>query len=116
PQVHLATVGAAVVRHVVRAVPGLDPDAGLVGVDLAVAVGTDASAGAVADVLRARHGAGHAGGVEDALAAHAAVEEGLLGDVLQRRDHALDALDTDAAQEGAGDPERAIGGAVDDLQ
>src|SRR6185312_6024114 len=54
---------------------GQIPDALHVGPDLAVAVGAHAPAGPVAQALRTVHGAGHAGGAEDALAAHAAIEQ-----------------------------------------
>src|SRR5438270_12476424 len=65
-------------RHPARALPGLDPDAGPVGEDLAGAVGANAAAGPVAQVLGAAHGAAESGRVEDALAAHPAIPDGFL--------------------------------------
>src|SRR3954447_23924568 len=64
------------------AVVGLHPDAAHLGLDLAVAVRAHAAARAVAQRLRARHGAGQPGVVQDALAAHAAVPDRPLDRVL----------------------------------
>jgi hypothetical protein len=64
--------------------PGLHPDAGHVRFDLAMAIGADAAAGAVAQLLRAVHRARHAGRGQHALAAHPAIEQEALY-VLSRR-------------------------------
>src|SRR3954469_23783916 len=68
--------------ELVRAVVGLHPDAAHLGLDLAVAVRAPPAAGPVAQRLRARHGARHAGLVQDALAAHPAVPDRPLDRVL----------------------------------
>src|SRR5205823_3084541 len=62
-------------REAARALDGLDPDAAHLGLHLAVPVGADAAAGAVAERLGAFHRAGEAGRVQDALAAHVAAED-----------------------------------------
>src|SRR4051794_26926833 len=69
-------------RELLGAVVGLDPDAAHLGLDLAVAVRAHPAAGSVAQRLRARHRARHAGLVQDALAAHAAVPDRPLDRVL----------------------------------
>src|ERR1700716_1941441 len=58
-----------------RALPGLDPDATLVRVHLAVAVGAHPTAGTVAEILGAAHRAAQAGRVQDALSTHAAIPD-----------------------------------------
>ncbi len=62
---------------------------GMSAIDLAIAVGAHAAAGAVAQLLGAVHRAGHAGGRQDALAAHAAVEQHALDAALERSDGPL---------------------------
>src|SRR3989454_4212126 len=77
-------------RHAPRALPGFDPDASLVGIDLAVAVGPHTAAGAVAQILGAAHRAAEAGRVQDALTAHAAVPDRFLQRLLDGDNKALD--------------------------
>ena len=76
----------------------LHPDAGHLGLDLAIAVVAHAAAGAVAQVLRAVHRAGHAGRGQDALAAHPAVEQEALDHPLDGGDGLLQPLIADALQ------------------
>ena len=59
--------------------PGLYPHTGHLWDHFAMAVLAHAAAGAIAEVLRTVHGAGHARAVEDTLAAHLAIEEVALG-------------------------------------
>src|SRR2546425_9386943 len=73
-----------------RALPGFDPDAALVGIDLAVAVGAHTAAGAVAQILGTAHRAAEAGRVQDALTAHAAVPDRFLQRLLDGDHEALD--------------------------
>src|ERR1700732_1464924 len=61
-----------------RAPPGLDPDATLVRVHLAVAVRSNTAARTVPKILGAAHRAAQAGRMQDALAAHAAVPDRFL--------------------------------------
>src|SRR3954447_19691776 len=68
--------------EVLGAVVGLQPDAAHLGLDLAVAVRANAAARTVAKGLGARHRAGQAGVVQDALPAHAAVPDRPLDRVL----------------------------------
>ena len=58
-----------------------------------------AAAGAVAQLLRAVHRAGHAGRGEHALAAHPAVEQQALGSALDEGDRALDAVVADPREQ-----------------
>src|SRR5919112_4663733 len=64
------------------ALVGLEPHAAHLGLDLAGAVGPHAAARTVAQRLRARHRARHAGVVQHALPAHPAVPDGPLDRVL----------------------------------
>ena len=73
---------AAPQRQPLGALDRLEPDAPHLGLDLAVAVRAHAAAGTVAERLRARHRAGHAGRVQHALAAHLATPDRLLDRVL----------------------------------
>src|SRR3954453_8570339 len=73
-------------RDVLGALVGLQPHAAHLGLDLAVAVGAHAAARPVAQRLGARHRAGHAGLVQHALPAYAAVPDRSL-------DRVLDALE-----------------------
>src|SRR2546421_4434318 len=73
-----------------RALPGFDPDAALVGIDLAVAVGAHTTARTVAQILGAAHRAAEAGRVQDALTAHAAVPDRFLERLLDSDHEALD--------------------------
>ena len=61
--------------HSPATLPSLHPDAGHVWLDLAIAVGAHPAAGTVPEPLRTIHRARHAGRGEDALPAHAAIEE-----------------------------------------
>ena len=61
-------------RHPLRPFPGLHPHTAHVRLDLAVPIQANASTRAVAEVLWAGHGTRHAGVVQDAVAAHLAVE------------------------------------------
>src|SRR3982074_923235 len=61
-----------------RAFPGFDPDAALVGLALAIAVGAHPAAWSVAQILGTAHRAAEPGRVQDALAAHAAIPDRLL--------------------------------------
>src|SRR5262245_1623074 len=70
-------------REPVGARVGLHPDAPHLGLDLAVAVRAHAAARAVAQRLGARHRAGEAGVVQDALPAHPAVPDRALDRVLE---------------------------------
>src|ERR1700744_2242103 len=80
---------AAPQRQSLRALHRLDPHAAHLRLDLAVAVGPDAAARAVAQRLGARHRARQPGVVQHALTAHAAVPDRLLDEVLERGDDAL---------------------------
>src|SRR5579871_5986171 len=53
-------------RHPPGAFPGLDPDTALIGKDLAVAVGSNAPARAIAKVLGTAHRTAEPGGMQDA--------------------------------------------------
>src|SRR6266550_2140743 len=77
-------------RHAPRALPGFDPDAALVGIHLAVAVGAHATAGAVTQILGAAHRAAEAGRMQDALSTHAAVPHRFLQRLLHSDHEALD--------------------------
>src|SRR5438132_3857526 len=81
-------------RQLLRALVALQPDAAHLGLHLAAAVGPHASAWSVPQELRAAHRAREAGGVQHALAAHAATEDRpldrLLGDG-ERAHHATTA-------------------------
>lgn len=61
-----------------RALDGLHPDAGLVGIDFAISIGAYAAARSITQTLGTAHGAGESSGMENALAAHPAIEENLL--------------------------------------
>src|SRR5215210_1816463 len=69
-------------RQALGALVGLEPHAPHLRLDLAGPVGAHAAARAVAQRLRARHWARHAGVVQDALAAHLAVPDRPLDRVL----------------------------------
>src|SRR3954453_2873812 len=69
-------------RQLLGPLVGLQPDAAHLGLDLAVAVRTDAAARTVAQRLRTCHRAGEPGVVQDALAAHAAIPDRPLDRVL----------------------------------
>src|ERR1700682_3249242 len=73
-----------------RALPGFDPDATLVRIRLAVAVGSHATAGTVAEILGAAHRAAQAGRVQDALSTHAAIPDRFLQWLLHGDHQALD--------------------------
>src|ERR1700732_2965312 len=77
-------------RQAARTLPGFDPDAALVGIDFAIAVGADATAGPIAEILRAPHRAAQPGGMQDALAAHAAVPDDFLERLLHGEHQAVD--------------------------
>src|SRR5581483_1455877 len=62
----------------------------MIGDDLAVPVLQHAPARSVTEVLRASHGAGHPGRVQDALTAHPTVPDGLLRGPLDRQDRPAD--------------------------
>src|SRR5436190_18400921 len=72
-------------RHLARPLPRLDPDARPVRIDLAVPVLQHAPAGTAPEVLRAPHRVRHPGRVQDALPAHAAVEDRLLAGALDQQ-------------------------------
>src|SRR2546421_2712584 len=76
-------------RQLARTFPGLDPDAALVRVHLAIAIGTHAAAWPIAQVLRATHRTAHPGRVQDALAAHAAIPNRLFERLLDGKHQAL---------------------------
>ena len=88
--------------HAQASLVGLSPDAAHIGIDLAIAVGADAAARAVAQRLRAIHRAGHARLRQNAVAAHAAVEKEALDARLQRRDRAFEAGEADARKDRRG--------------
>src|SRR3954465_8390707 len=69
-------------RQVLGALVGFEPHAAHLGLDLARPVGAHAAARTVAQRLGARHRAGEAGVVQDALAAHPAVPDRPLDRVL----------------------------------
>src|SRR5258705_601622 len=69
-----------------RALDGLHPDAAHLRLDLAMAVGANASTRPVAQRLRAVHRARPAGPVQDALTAHLAAEDRLLDPSLDQGD------------------------------
>src|SRR4029077_9462957 len=73
-----------------RALPGFDPDATLVRVDLAIAVRANTAARTVTEILRAAHRTAQAGRVQDALAAHAAVPDRFLQRLLRGKHQAFD--------------------------
>src|SRR6267143_1210341 len=73
-----------------RTFPGLDPDAPLVRVHLAVAVRTNTAARTVPQILGATHRAAQAGRVQNALAAHAAVPDRFLQRLLGGEHQALE--------------------------
>src|SRR5438552_16037560 len=77
-------------RQAPRALPGFDPEATLVRLQLAVTVGARAATGAVAQVLGAPHWAAEAGRVQDALSTHAAVPHRFLQRLLDGDQEALD--------------------------
>src|SRR5262249_13023454 len=67
--------------------------------DLAMPIGADAAARAVAHLLRAVHRAGHAGVAQAALTAHPAIEEEPLHRPLDPRHRLLQTLVAEAAHE-----------------
>src|SRR5581483_681237 len=79
-------------RKPARAFHRLYPDAAHLRFHLAVPVGADPAAGAVAERLRAFHRAREPGRVQDALAAHVAAEDRLLHCRFDGGDHAGTAL------------------------
>ena len=76
----------AVCAHHLAAFERLHPDARHFRNHFAVAVGAHATAGAVAQIFGAVHGAGHACAVQDTLAAHLAIK-GIAFDPLFAPDH-----------------------------
>ena len=99
----------AVDRHLLRIFVGDDPHAAHFRLDLAVAVGAHAAARPVAQILRALHRAGHAGGVQDALTAVVAAEEPLLGEVFGGLDQPFDARVADLGDPRVQRPRRTLG-------
>ena len=90
---------ARALGHLAAALPGLHPDAGHLGIDLAMAVRPHAAAGSVAHALRAVHRAGHAGRGQDALAAHAAIEQRALDRLFDERDRPLGPFVSDRSKD-----------------
>jgi hypothetical protein len=88
------------VAHSLRPLPCFDPNAAHLRFDLAKATVTDATARAVAQILRAIHGAGHAGRRKHALAAHTTVEEETLDQPLGHRRRSLQSLIADHFEKG----------------
>ena len=84
------------VLHARRTLKGVHPDAHHVRLHLAESSGAHAAAGAVAQILGAVHGAGHAGRRKHALAAHLAVEQQALEHALGQREGPFQALIADA--------------------
>src|SRR5436190_6390397 len=78
--------------HLARPLPRLDPDARSVGIDLAVPVLEHAAARTVPEVLRTPHRTGHPRRVQDALPAHAAVEDRLLAGALDQQQRLTEPL------------------------
>src|SRR6059058_2785530 len=76
-------------RQASRALPRLHPNAGLVGIDLAIAVRPDAAARPVAKILRAAHRTTQAGRMQNALAAHPAAPDRLLERLFDSEDEPL---------------------------
>jgi hypothetical protein len=77
---------------------GLDPDAHHFRLYFTAIVRAHAAAWPIAQRLRTVHGAGHAGGTQHALAAHAAVEQQSLDGFLDRGDGSFKALVADGAE------------------
>jgi len=102
----------AVDRHLPRVLIRHDPHTAHLRLDLAVTIGADAPARPVAQIFGALHRAGHAGGVEDALAAVVAAKQALLGEVLGRSDQPLDASVADLGDQRVERPGRALGGLI----
>ena len=67
-------------RHAPGSFPGLYPDAGHLGFDLAMPIQAHAPTWTVAQVLGTGHRAGHAGAVQDTLPTHLAVKDGALAE------------------------------------
>jgi hypothetical protein len=88
------------VAHLPRALPCFDPDAAHLRLDLAEATIPNATAWTVAQILRAIHGAGHAGRGQHALAAHTAVEQETLDQPLGHRRRSLQSLIADRFENG----------------
>src|SRR2546425_4967663 len=76
-------------RKSLRAFPGLDPHAAHVGIDLAIPVRPNAAAWSVSKALGATHRAAQPGGMQDALAAHAAAPDRFLEGLFDRQHEAL---------------------------
>ena len=70
--------------HLAGSLPSLYPDARHFRNHLAMSIGPHPAAGSVAEILGTGHGTGHSGAVQDALSAHATVENGALGQSLRR--------------------------------
>lgn len=74
-----------------------------------MAVGADAAAGAVAQVFGAIHRAGHAGAVQNTLAAHLAVEDPAFEDLLAPDEQAFGQPGVEALHEGVGPGDEGLG-------
>ena len=77
-------------RHLLRPFPCRHPHAAHVRLDFAVPVLANASAGAVTEILGTGHGTGHARVVQDAVAAHFAVEDEALRNLFAGYENSLD--------------------------
>jgi hypothetical protein len=66
-----------------RARNGLHPNAGFVGIYLAISIGSHAAARPIAQIFWAAHGAGEPGLVENTLPAHPAIERYFLADLFE---------------------------------
>ena len=86
-------------RDALRALEGLHPDALHVRFDFTVAVVADAAAGTVAQSLGAVHGARHSRGTEDALTAHAAIEQQTFDGLFDACNRRFDAFITECAKQ-----------------
>jgi hypothetical protein len=67
-------------------------------------------------VLWTRHGTGHPGETQDALAAHPAVKDKLFAHLFQWQDHARYTVVAQASKERSQELEELLSGAVDPLQ
>jgi len=77
---------------------GLDPDAVHLGLDFALSINEDSTARSIAKLLGTRHRAGHAGHMQDTLAAHLTVEKGFLDKFFDRLDPSGRTLDANPAE------------------
>src|SRR5690606_15727923 len=108
--------GLTAVPHRLRAPPGFHPDAGHLRINLAMAILPDTAARAVPEPLGAVHRARHAGRGENALPAHAAVEQSALGRALNGCNRLLETVEPNPAQQWRRRDQHALENGVDALQ